>query len=232
MNGRPLPKTYPVSIEPVENEPDKNFLIFKLQRTTDSNAAWDDLIIREKNWDNWLTQGAFREVRPSVAMEGSLAGETDGIFKLVFLSTAWVYVCIAFWLGTLIALIVLAKKSSLLRDTPGGPFSLARTQMAIWSWVLLSAYFFLFVMTWDPGVDIPVSMLGLLGISATTYVAAYARRPLWSYVADARAKQRLLEGHFWRRRRGVTSYSDHRMDRGAGFCIHRRGLHQAGYSSF
>jgi hypothetical protein len=27
-------------------------------------------------------------------------------------------------------------------------------------------------MTWDPAVDIPTSMLGLLGISATTYVAA------------------------------------------------------------
>ena len=71
-----------------------------------------------------------------------------------------------------LALIVLAEKSSLLRDNPGGPFSLARTQMAVWSWVVFGACFFLFVMTWDPGVDIPVSMLGLLGISATTYVAA------------------------------------------------------------
>lgn len=167
LNGRPLPKTYPVSVDP-----DKNQLIFKLQRTTDSEASWDDLIIREKNWKNWLTNGVSRCVRPSVAMEGSLASETHGVFKLELLSTVWVYVCITFWLGTLIALIVLAQKSSLLRDNPGGPFSLARTQMAVWSWVLLSAYFFLFVMTWDPGVDIPVSMLGLLGISATTYVAA------------------------------------------------------------
>jgi hypothetical protein len=90
----------------------------------------------------------------------------------VLLSTVWVYVCGAFWLGTLIGLCVLARKSSLLRDNPGGPYSLARTQMAVWSWALISAYFFLFVMSWDPAVDIPVSMLGLLGISATTYVAA------------------------------------------------------------
>ncbi len=167
LNGRPLPKTNPVSANP-----DKNELIFKLQRTADSEAAWDDLIIREKNWKNWLTKGVSRRVRPSVAMEGGLAGETHGVFELVLLSTTWVYICAAFWLGTLIGLIVLMRKSSLLRDNPGGPFSLARTQMAVWSWVLISAYFFLFVMTWDPAVDIPLSMLGLLGISATTYVAA------------------------------------------------------------
>jgi len=77
-----------------------------------------------------------------------------------------------FLVVTLGGLIVLARKSSLLRDTANGPFSLARTQMAVWSWLLLNAYFFLFIMTWDPAVDIPTSMLGLLGISATTYVAA------------------------------------------------------------
>ena len=167
LNGRPLPKTYPVAVYP-----DKNQLIFKLARTTDSAAAWDDLIVREKNWRNWLTKGVSRDVRPSVGLEGSLAGNTNGEFELVLLSTIWVYVCGAFWLGTLIGLIVLARKSSLLRDNPGGPYSLARTQMAVWSWALVSAYFFLFVMSWDPAVDIPVSMLGLLGISATTYVAA------------------------------------------------------------
>jgi len=73
---------------------------------------------------------------------------------------------------SLVGLIILARKSSLLRDNPGGPYSLARTQMATWSWLLVNAYFFLFVMTWDPAVDIPTSILGLLGISATTYVAA------------------------------------------------------------
>lgn len=167
LNGRPLPKTYPVAVYP-----DKNQLIFKLARTTDSAAAWDDLIVREKNWRNWLTKGVSRDVRPSLGLEGTLAGNTNGEFELVLLSPVWVYVCGAFWLGTLIGLCLLARKSSLLRDNPGGPYSLARTQMAVWSWALISAYFFLFVMSWDPAVDIPVSMLGLLGISATTYVAA------------------------------------------------------------
>ena len=199
LNGRPLPKTSPVAVYP-----DKNELIFKLERTTDSAAAWDDLIVREKNWRNWLTKGVSRDVHPSVGLEGTLAGNTKGEFELVLLSTVWVYVCGAFWLGTLIGLIVLGRKSSLLRDNPGGPYSLARTQMAVWSWALISAYFFLFVMSWDPAVDIPLSMLGLLGISATTYVAA-------SLVDRGSATPREASRGFWMDISGGEGVALHRI---------------------
>jgi hypothetical protein len=111
-------------------------------------------------------------VRPSIGLENGIAAETHAVFELVLLPLGWVYVCFGFMCFSLAGLIILARRSSLLRDNAGGPYSLARTQMAIWSWLLVNAYFFLFVMTWDPAVDIPTSMLGLLGISATTYVAA------------------------------------------------------------
>jgi hypothetical protein len=111
-------------------------------------------------------------VRPSIGLENGIAAETHAVFELVLLPLGWVYVCFGFMCFSLAGLIILSRRSSLLRDNAGGPYSLARTQMAIWSWLLVNAYFFLFVMTWDPAVDIPTSMLGLLGISATTYVAA------------------------------------------------------------
>jgi len=174
MNGRQLAKTNPVAVSGYNDpaHPELNELLFKLQRTAETDATWDDLIVREKNWRGLFLQGVSRKLRPSVGLEGGLPAESAATFELVLLPLGWVYVCMAFLLVTLGGLIVLARKSSLLRDAANGPFSLARTQMAVWSWLLLNAYFFLFIMTWDPAVDIPTSMLGLLGISATTYVAA------------------------------------------------------------
>jgi len=174
LNGRQLAKTNPVSVSVSYDpaHPELNELIFKLQRTTDTDATWDDLIVRDKNWRGFFLKGVSRQVRPSIGLENGIAAETHAVFELVLLPLGWVYVCVGFMCFSLAGLIILARRSTLLRDTPGGPFSLARTQMAIWSWLLVNAYFFLFVMTWDPAVDIPTSMLGLLGISATTYVAA------------------------------------------------------------
>jgi hypothetical protein len=174
LNGRQLAKTNPVSVtvsyDPAH--PELNELIFKLQRTTETDATWDDLIVRDKNWRGFFLKGVSRQVRPSVGLENGIAAETHAVFELMLLPLGWVYVCFGFMCFSLVGLIILSRRSSLLRDNPGGPYSLARTQMAIWSWLLVNAYFFLFVMTWDPAVDIPTSMLGLLGISATTYVAA------------------------------------------------------------
>jgi uncharacterized RDD family membrane protein YckC len=174
LNGRQLAKANPVSVSVSYDpaHPELNELIFKLQRTAETDATWDDLIIRDKNWRGFFLKGVSRKVRPSIGLEGGIAAETHAVFELVLLPLEWVYVCLAFLCFTLVGLIILARRSSLLKDNPGGPYSLARTQMAIWSWLLVNAYFFLFVMTWDPAVDIPTSMLGLLGISATTYLAA------------------------------------------------------------
>jgi len=174
LNGRQLDKTNPVSVSVSYDpaQPELNELIFKLQRTTETDATWDDLIVRDKNWRGFFLKGVSRRVRPSIGLENGVAVESHAVFELVLLPLGWVYICFAFMCVTLVGLIIMARRSSLLRDNPGGPYSLARTQMAIWSWLLVNAYFFLFVMTWDPAVDIPTSMLGLLGISATTYVAA------------------------------------------------------------
>jgi hypothetical protein len=174
LNGRQVSKS------PRAVLPDKNELIFDLVRITGSAdihtatlaSAWDDLIEREQNPEKWLTHGVTRRVHPSVGVDGGVTTSSDSVFILVLLSAPWVYVCLVFWLGILLALILLGSKSGMLRDNPGGPFSLARTQMAVWSWLLISGYFFLFVMFRDASIDIPASMLGLFGISASTYVGA------------------------------------------------------------
>src|SRR5262249_3431247 len=53
------------------------------------------------------------------------------------------------------------------------PFSLARTQMAFWFFLVFTTYFFIWIVTGDKGA-IPASILGLVGISAVTTVGATA----------------------------------------------------------
>ena len=207
LNGRQLAKTNPVSVSVSYDpaHPELNELIFKLQRTTETDATWDDLIVRDKNWRGFFLKGVSRRVRPSVGLENGIALESRAVFELVLLPLEWVYVCFAFICVTLVGLIILARRSTLLKDNPGGPYSLARTQMAIWSWLLVNAYFFLFVMTWDPAVDIPTSMLGLLGISATTYVAAALVDR-----SDGTSPLPTSQG-FWKDISGSTGVQLHRM---------------------
>jgi len=174
LNGRQLVKTYPVAVELAYDpaHPELNEMLFKLQRTPETDQTWDDLIVQERNVRGLFLKGVSRKVRPSVGLEGGTAAESNARFELVLLPLGWEYVCIAFLCVTLAGVLVLGRKTSLLRDYSDGPFSLARTQMAVWTWLLLNAYFFLSIMTWDPAVDIPTSILGLLGISSTTYLAA------------------------------------------------------------
>lgn len=166
LNGRPIKGLHPVGADAQAGEVE-----FRLQRTSESTATWDELTEKDKSWK---LKGIARSLSASIGLDGGLAFKADkkAHFELIFLSRGWMLLCLAFALGTLGCLIWLSRKTSLLKEQRSGPYSLSRTQMAIWSWVVMNAYFFLFVMTRDPTIDIPVSILGLLGISATTYVAA------------------------------------------------------------
>jgi hypothetical protein len=196
LNDRPFKGLHPVAVDPQNSD-----LTFKLERTSNTASTWDDLLTRGKDW-KW--RGVSQDVRPSIGLEGGLACDTQARFDLILLSWFWFVVSILFAMGTLVALVVLSRKTALLRESTTGPFSLSRTQMAIWTWAILNGYFFLFVMTWNPAIDIPVSMLGLLGISATTYVAAV----MVDQTSDA---PDLKSKGFWKDITGGRAVSLHRI---------------------
>lgn len=84
----------------------------------------------------------------------------------------------AFLFAIVVALFLYARRSDLLRDGPalGGvrrPYSLARAQMAWWFFLILIGFNFIWIVTGDRDT-IPPSLLGLLGISAATALAAVA----------------------------------------------------------
>jgi hypothetical protein len=86
------------------------------------------------------------------------------------------------WLGVLLAIFVAlffwARNTDMLRDGPAvdgvrQPFSLSRTQMAWWLFMILLGYNYIWLVTGDRDTIAP-SLLALMGISAVTAIAAEA----------------------------------------------------------
>jgi uncharacterized membrane protein YhaH (DUF805 family) len=99
----------------------------------------------------------------------------------------------ALWLALLlvivVALLVYARRSDLLRDGPTlagvrQPYSVARVQMAWWFFLILIGFSYIWTVTGDNDTISP-ALLALMGISAATAVAAVAISP-----AEARVSAR------------------------------------------
>jgi hypothetical protein len=93
----------------------------------------------------------------------------------------WTKTWLALLIAVAIALVVYARRSDMLRDGPSfdgvyQPYSLARVQMAWWFFLLLVGYVFIWLVTGEADSIAP-SLLGLVGISAATALAAVAVTP-------------------------------------------------------
>jgi hypothetical protein len=164
LNERPLKGLHPISVNQ-----ELGYLDFRLERLDANIPVWEGLMDRQGNWE-WGR--VSRHLRASIGIESGVAVASKASFIMVFLPRSWFIFVIAAVVLSLWLLIALGRKSALLKSSSKGPYSLARTQMAVWTWLTVDAYLYLFALTHDPAVEIPVSLLGLLGISATTYVAA------------------------------------------------------------
>ena len=140
----------------------------------------------KKTWSQFLYDPLFdpySRMRVSVGLHGDRplpraegANLTLQLKKLYV--DSWTYLWLALLLAVAILLLVTARRTDILRDDPsvGGmrqPYSLARSQMAWWFFLVLLAYVYIWLVTGDRD-SIPPSLLGLLGISAATALAAVA----------------------------------------------------------
>jgi hypothetical protein len=93
----------------------------------------------------------------------------------------WTMTWLALLIVVAIALVIYARRSDMLRDGPSidgvcQPYSLARVQMAWWFFLLVVGYVFIWLVTGEVDSIAP-SLLGLVGISAATALAAVAITP-------------------------------------------------------
>jgi hypothetical protein len=165
-------------IMPKSDRVGANELFFTLERVVDSDEkkdnrkAWDALLSRPKSL------GKDGAIRVTIGPESGLPFESNETASLYAIDKAWfiVYVVLLICLAT--GMVMLGKKSNLLRDSGPDPangkkkcYSLARAQMACWFFLIVSAYVFIWMVT-SATDTISASVLGLMGISAGTGLAA------------------------------------------------------------
>ncbi len=134
-----------------------------------SHDAWGPILERSMHYIGKNP----RPVDVTLGRSGELPLATKAQLPMMVVDRLWFW----FWLGGMVALgaglVLLGKQSDLLRDQGpdpvGGrkPFSLARTQMAFWLFVVVASYLFILMVTGDTNT-INDSVLGLIGISAAT----------------------------------------------------------------
>jgi low affinity Fe/Cu permease len=159
-------------------------LLFDLERTSDEDTqkAWRKILDRPT-----LLPPKPRLVQVSVAYDNSpnnpggvLVGSAVTQFPLIDINPFWLKIFAVFLIAAFAAFVLFAIRSDMLREIgpqPTGvnkrgkanrkPFSLGRTQMAFWFFLVITSYVFIWMVTGDVNT-ITSTVLGLMGISATT----------------------------------------------------------------
>ena len=151
-------------------------LLFTLRRTESNKQALvavlgkPDLVHSLFNDDR-----ALRSFALSVGYEGDRPIETKvagGRFRLQIIDPGWYWGCIV---GFAIMLLLLVWRApEMLREADAGSrYSLGRVQMAWWTMLILGSFLFLWLVTGATNT-ISAAAVGLLGISAATFVGAAA----------------------------------------------------------
>lgn len=166
MNGRRLPQEYPVEVHATANE-----VFFELDITPNNRGTWIDII----GPLNVMSKRVEFSVGPEndAPFATKLKGANSPEFTIVQQPYGWLSLVVV--LGTLVALVVLARKTDILRDSGPGPavpgvqrpYNLGRVQMAFWFFLAVASYVVIWLIT-DAIDTITPSLLGLMGISAGT----------------------------------------------------------------
>ena len=166
-----------LSMPPTIGPSDQEYLNFILRLDKQDSDDWKSwaqiLLAAHQNVD---AEG--KHTLPISVANGSEVFESEAFVEVDPYPKHW-YLLLGLLLLLLVALIYLAARSDLLRYAVGerpalplrAPYSLGIAQMAFWFYLAVAAYVFICATTHQ--VHIPMgSVLGLLGISSTTGLAA------------------------------------------------------------
>jgi len=159
IDGYPIQKLTPRHIE-------KDQITFTLSRDGEDRKAWAALLGRPS-----LTP---RQVVVQLGVNGRVPFEGAATIGLETLDAGYLAIASTAFVLLLAAFLVIAHRSDLLREgrmAVGAehrrPFSLGRTQMAVWFFIVVASFVFIWIVTgaYDP---LTGSVLALIGISAST----------------------------------------------------------------
>jgi hypothetical protein len=152
-------------------------VVFKLSRTPDNDQYWNVVYSSPWAFSHPGRIGLGYDDRVVTELYPGQAGTIR--LELIQPSSLWGAMLVTAVLG--LSLVVLAVRSWLLRDTEGQTpgsagaavavanpaYSLAKTQLAWWTFIILSSYLVIYCVTGEMP-DLSATSLALLGISAGT----------------------------------------------------------------
>jgi hypothetical protein len=152
-------------------------LQYDLKRKDENKDAWNTVLSRRR--DNLF----WRTVPVTVQQDGTPVQGSAPV-TLTVINRFWFWIFVVSFLAALALFTYMAYKSDVIRDTgaqPTGlnkkgkpnrkPYSLARTQMAFWFFIVIISYVFIWMVTSDL-TNLTPAVLGLIGISAATGLSA------------------------------------------------------------
>lgn len=144
-------------------------LQFDLKRVSDNKDAWTAVLSRgSMAWD--------RQVPITVRQE-NVKVQGEALAMLTIINLKWFRIFVGSFTVAIILFWWLASHSDIIRNTGPQPergrkpYSLARTQMAFWFFIVIISYVFIWMVTSDL-TNLTESVLGLIGISAATGLAS------------------------------------------------------------
>jgi hypothetical protein len=170
LDGRPMPDLRPYP----RTDPSRKVLYFQLLRTEASRDVWTYLLGKP--------QFQPRRVDVSVGMEDEypvpVADKAEASIRIEIIPASW----LALWGGVVAVLfagcIELGKRSDMLREPGTSPdgkpkaYSLGRVQLATWTFLVLTSFLFIGMITGDYTTSITSSVLALMGLSAGTAIGS------------------------------------------------------------
>jgi hypothetical protein len=159
---------------------------YRLVRNADNNATWQQLLRQFKftrpvriTLGLPLTNGTW-VLMPTKIVSSADPAKSPILLQLV--NIGWLLAAAVFILLALILFLFLAVRTDLIRDTDAArrpavgeklvyPISLARSQMALWFFLVMAAYLLIWLTT-DRLDGLNEQMLELIGISAATGLGA------------------------------------------------------------
>ena len=179
LDGKPLPGTK-AQVGPSQLDKDDvttTLLTFRLARDLSTTTA-------RNNWKDVLAASHSRPISVSAGMDTGPAAWSNASIDLVAVRPGRIFWWALFAAGFAVIAFWLAWRTGALRDKepPGSDiekpadraYSLSRVQMAFWTVLAVLAYVYIWLMTGEYNTAIPTSLLGLMGVSVTTFAAAAA----------------------------------------------------------
>ncbi len=178
LDGREIKALTPESGAPIAEE---ETLRFHIQRSPESDEAWADLLGAPPIFSPSARGGTLfiLPVKVSVGLDNGHAIPSEVTqFSFIRVREWYFWFALSGLIALLIAVVVLARKTNLLRDdgVPIGEnrrgqqtdqlaYSLGRCQMAFWFFLVITSFCFIFVITWQFNT-VTEEALALMGISA------------------------------------------------------------------